>query len=166
MNPAMIMAISSGVSAIGTLAAGIGAKKTAELQAFNIQTESILSRAQAIQQSRLRNEELKEAFATADAFFMGVAGRDISDPSIQAMKRREMETTGEDISDIEMMSRLNQLKYKTEALATKRRGRQSLISSIFKAGTTAATAYYDYKDTAPKYNVTGSYGLPDPFGRS
>lgn len=146
MTPEMIMAIAGGVSAAGTLAGGIGAKKTGELQTFNIETESILSRTQALQQSRLRNDQLKEALASAETFFMGVAGRDISDPSIQAMKRKEMETTGEDISDIEMMSRLNQLKYKTEGLAAKGRGRDSLIASIIKAGSTAASTYYDYKD--------------------
>lgn len=142
--------ISAGISAIGAISAGAAAKRTSELKAFNIETESVLSRTQALQQSRIRNNELKEALATADAFFMGVAGRDISDPSIQAFRKKEMETTGDDISDIEMMSRLNQLKFKTEALAERRRGREAYRASLFKAASTMASAYADYQDTAAK----------------
>ena len=142
--------ISAGVSAMGAISVGAAAKKTSELTAFNIETESDLSRTQALQQSRIRNNEFKEALATADAFFMGVAGRDISDRSIEAYKRKELETTGDDISDIEMMSRLNQLKFKTEAFAERRRGREFYRASLFRAATTVASGYADYQDTLTK----------------
>lgn len=167
MEPATMMLLASASQAVGTLISGISAKNTAALNAFNIKTESILARAQAIQQSTLRNDQLKEAMATADALFMGAMGRDISDPSFQAMKRKELETTGEDISDIEMMSRLNQLKYKAEASAMKRKGRETLLASVLSAAGTAGSGYADYRDTAPRGGGgTGSYGLPDPFRRA
>jgi len=146
MNPAVIMAIATGAQAVGTLIGGIAAKRTADLQAFNIKTESILSRAQAMQQTRLRYNELKEALSAADTFFMGVANRDISDASIRAMKEKDIEVSSEDISDIEAMSRLTQLKYRTEALATRRKGRESLLASIITAGSTAAQGYQDFTD--------------------
>jgi len=146
MNPAMIMAIAGGVQTVGTILGGIGAQKTAQLRSFDIKTESILSRTQALQQSRIRNDQTKEALSVVQGVF-AAAGRD-EDGSTKAFREKELEVSGEDISDIEVMSFLNQLKYKGDAAATRRKGRESLFASILKAGSTAASTYSDFKDTA------------------
>ena len=144
MNPTMLMAIGQGVSAVGTLLGGIGAQRQAQLDAFNVGTEAILARTQAIQQTLRRNEQLKEAIDSFDAYYMSVLGREET-ADIRAFERKEEETTGDDISDIEMMDRLNQLKYKGEAAGIRRKGHESLISAVIQAGSTALGAYADYK---------------------
>ena len=144
MNPAIIMAIAGGVQTAGTVLGGIGGQKTAQLKSFDIKTESILSRTQALQQSRIRDDQTKEALSVVQGVF-AAAGRDV-DGSTEAFRKKEIDVSGEDISNIEVMSFLNQLKYKGDAAATRRKGRESLFASILKAGSTAASTYSDYKD--------------------
>jgi len=144
MDPVTIMAIAGGVQTVGTILGGIGAQKASQLKSFDIKTESILSRTQALQQSRIRNNQTKEALSVVQGVF-AAAGRDV-DPSTKAFRKKELEVSGEDISDIEVMSFLNQLKYKSDAAATRRKGRESLFASILKAGSTAASTYSDFKD--------------------
>lgn len=145
MDPVTMMAIGQAASAVGTLFAGFGAQQQGQLDAFNIGTEAILARSQAIQQTLRRNEELKEAMDSFDAYYMSVLGREET-ADIRALKAKEEETTGADITDIEMMDRLNQLKYRGEAAGVRRQGRESLISAVIEAGSTAISAYSDYKD--------------------
>jgi len=86
MDPVTIMAIAGGVQTVGTILGGIGAQKTAQLRSFDIKTESILSRTQALQQSRIRNDQTKEALSVVQGVF-AAAGRDI-DPSTKHLEKK------------------------------------------------------------------------------
>lgn len=146
MNPfTLMMLASAGVSAAGSIFGGISAQQTGELNAFSMKTESILAKAQGVQQANMRNTAFKEAMSAADAAFYA-AGRDI-DPSIEAFKAKEQKVFGEDISDLALMTRLNELKLRQQGAAERRMGREALIGSLLKATSTGLTAYSDYRDT-------------------
>ena len=69
----MIMMASSAISAGGQILGGIGAKKESELNAFNIQTDKKLNKAQAMQQSEARRAEYDVATASNIAAFAAMA---------------------------------------------------------------------------------------------
>ena len=139
----MIMAAANAASAGVSLLSGIGAQKSAQLEAFNIGTERILARTEAMQQAKLRDEGFREALAASNAFFFAAAGREET-ADIRAFKEKERIKSGEDISNIELMSFINQLKYGQEQAQVKRKGRESLIKGIVQAGSYAAKGYQQY----------------------
>lgn len=141
----LAMLASAGVSAAGSIYGGIAAKRTGELNAFSTKTESILAKAQGIQQANMRNTAFKEAMSAADAAFYA-AGRDI-DPSVEAFKRKEQKVFGEDISDLNLMTRLNELKLRQQGATERRVGKEAFIGSLLKATATGLSAYSDYRDT-------------------
>ena len=126
---------------------GKAEKETRDLNSFNIKTDAVMSRAQAMQQTNLRFKDFKEAMAVSDTFFGGVSGR-IEDASVRAFKGAELETTGEDISDIELMSRLNQLKLESEAITERRLGKDALRAGYTKAAMIALDTTIDIIDSA------------------
>ena len=148
MEPSTMMAVSQGVSAIFGIFQGIGAQKQAELDAFNIGTEKQMARASAMQQTRYRDDQLREALAASNNFFMAQASREIT-ADIEAFERKERNISGEDISNIELMDFLNQSKMTMEQAQVRRKGRETLLASIVRAGGQLASAYDTYKDVAP-----------------
>ena len=136
---------------LAQMGAAIGAaqdeKATRDLNSFNIKTEAVTSRAQALSQSTLRFNDFKEAMTIADTFFQGVANISSGSASTRAFKEAELEVTGDDISDIEVMSRLNDLKLKSEAAAEKRMGEQALRAGYLKAAMIGLQTTQDILDS-------------------
>ena len=97
-----MMAVSQGASAILGVFQGIGAQKQAELDAFNIGTEKQMARASAVQSTRFRDEQLREALAASENFLRTVVDREIT-PDLEAFERKEREKSGEDIANTELM---------------------------------------------------------------
>lgn len=126
----------AGLSAVGQIAAGISAKKEAELNAFNVQTEKKLNQVQAAQQARARREEYDLATAANIATFAAM-GRDIgADRSVEAFLQRQKEIVGEDIGRIAQQTRAEDLAANMRSLAEKRRGRNAMYTSLFNAAGT------------------------------
>ena len=145
MNPAMIFAIGQGVSAAGTIMAGIGAKQQSRLDAFNIETEKTLNKTQALQLSRARRQEFDLATASNIATFAAAARDIFADKSVRAFLKRQKETFSEDVNVLANNTYRQNLKMELEKLATLKRGQNALISSIFNAGATAAEGYVGYQ---------------------
>lgn len=124
------------ISAFGQVAAGIGAQKEAELNAFNVQTEKKLNQVQAAQQARARRDEYDLATAANIATFYAM-GRDVgADRSVEAFLERQKQIVGEDIGRIAQQTRAEDLAADMRSLAEKRRGRNALYSSLFNAAGT------------------------------
>jgi len=79
---------------------GIEAKKESELNAFNIQTDKKLNKAQAMQQSEARRAEYDVATASNIAAFAAM-GRAQSDSSVKAFLKRQKELFGKEIGRTE-----------------------------------------------------------------
>ena len=147
LNPAMSgpLALASGAfSIIGQLGAAQARAEEAKLRAFNLETEKIMAKAQGIQSARLRNEAFKEAKAINDTLFLSRS--DELTTSQEAFYRKQKEKTGEDVSNINLMTFMNQLKYTQEVSAEKRKVRPSLLAGVLSAGTAAFDTYSKYQD--------------------
>jgi len=145
MEPTTMFLIAGAVQGGLGIFQGLGARAESELDAFNLGTEKSLARTEAMQQTRFRDDSLREALAASDSFFLGVAGREET-ADIRAMREFEIEKSGDDISNIELMSRMNSLKYDQEIMGVKRKGRESLLASVITAATDVGMAYASYKD--------------------
>ena len=140
-----LMAGSTLMSVGGQLIAGKGAKDAAEQNDFNIETESLLVKAQGLDQGNRLRQSFKETMASAEAVFAAF-GRDVSDPSMQAYKKKEMYILGKDISDVSMMTTLNQLKLKQQSVDERMRGKQAMTAAYLGAGRSLLKFGMDYQD--------------------
>jgi len=140
-----MMLIGTAVSAGGQVLAGIGAKSTSELNAYNMKTEKLLNQTQAMQAAQARREEYDLATASNIASF-AAAGRDIGqDRSVEAFLKRQKEIMGKDLGRMQTQTRMESVKSDMAAMAERRRGRNALISSLFQAAGTVGQGIYKYE---------------------
>jgi len=141
----MLMLGSSVLGAVGQIAAGKAQQEASRLNAFQIKTDKVLNKAQAMQMSRARREEYDLATSANIAAF-AAAGRDVgSDRSVQAFLERQESLVGEDIGRIARQQNIEGMKAEMAAMAERRRGQNAYASSLFSAAGTMAQGIYDYK---------------------
>lgn len=141
-----LMLGSSIVSAGGSVLGGFGAQSSAELNAYNIETQRILSEAEAKARSNQRMEEYRSNLSSNIASF-AAAGRDIGgmDRSVKAFLDRQKEIAFTDVSRSEFMGQQESARLQAEATATRREGQARAISGTINAFTTLAGGLYDYQ---------------------
>ena len=143
----MLQLIAAGIGAVGQIAAGAAQKRAAELNAFQIKTDKVTNKAQALQMSRARRDEYDLATSTNIAAF-SAAGRDIGeDRSVQAFLERQKELVGQDIGRIARQESMEGMKAELAAMAERRRGREAFTASLFSAIGTGAEGIYRYQST-------------------
>ena len=146
----MLQLIAAGIGAVGQLAAGAAQKKAADLNAFQIKTDKVTNKAQALQMSRARRDEYDLATSTNIAAF-SAAGRDVGeDRSVQVFLERQKELVGQDIGRIARQESMEGMKAELAAMAEKRRGREAFTASLFNAAGTMAQGIYQYQTTRTK----------------
>lgn len=154
------------VSAGSQVAGGIGARKSADLNAENIKTQRIMNEAAAMQRANDRHDQFKFAESANRALLSGAMGRDISgaDRSVAAFLRRNRETAFSDIGRIEDQTQMESLNLDLQAASERRRGREAQISGIIGAFTTMAGAYDSYDRTrfSPKPTAFAPTSSPRP----
>lgn len=150
INPLLILAVAK---AGGQILGGIGAKKSADLNAFNIETERKLSQAEAAQRNNDRMALYRSNLSANIATF-AAQGRDIgADRSVAAFLDKQREIAVSDTGRSDFMAMMEGLKLTSQAAATRREGRASLVSGFVDGFTTMATAQNQYNKTkAPKDN--------------
>lgn len=137
--------LSSGISAIGRMAAGQAAQRTAELNAFNTETDKVRVKIQTLQNARDRREEYISNTATNNSMFSAM-GRDISsDPSVRAFLEKQKTTLKEDTDRITYMGQAKMAKLTQEATATRVEGRARKQAATIGALTTMAAGINDYQ---------------------
>ena len=144
MEPTTMLAIAGIAKGVGQLFGAIGQAEYERLKEFNLGTEKVLAKAQGIQSARLRNEAFKEAKAINDTIFLSRS--DEITRSQEAFYERQLEKTGEDISNINLMTFMNQLKYTQEIGAQKTKARTTLLTGILEAGQTGLETYAGFED--------------------
>ncbi len=143
-SPILIAAM---MNAAGSIIGGISAKKTGELNAYNIETEKKLSDVQAKERGRLRVEEYRNNLSANIATF-AAAGRDVGDDaSVRAFFKKQKQIAAQDISAIESDKFLRSVKYQSQASAERSEGRAKFVSSLFSAGSSIAGGIHDYQRT-------------------
>ena len=139
----MIMLATAAVSAGGQILGGIGEKKSADLNAFNIETDKKLNKVQAMQESEARRAAYDVATASNIAAFAAM-GRAQSDNSVQAFLKRQKEVFGEDIGRAQMQTAMQSRKSDIAASTERRRGRNTLLASTISAAGTIGQGAMDY----------------------
>ena len=135
----------SAISAVGQVAAGMGAQQEAQLNAFQMETQKKQNKAAALQQARARREEYDLATSANIAAF-AATGRDIgADRSVEAFLERQKQIIGQDVGRIDQQAQLENSRLTLAAMTERRRGRNALYSSLFSAVGTVGEGYYKYK---------------------
>ena len=136
---------STALSAVGQIAAGKAQQEASNLNAFQIKTDQVLNKTQAMQMSRARKEEYDLATSANIAAF-AAAGRDVgSDRSVQAFLDRQKEIIAQDTGRIDQQIQFQNMKSKSAAMAERRRGDNALTASLFSAVGTASQGIYQYE---------------------
>lgn len=151
MDPATMMLLAAAASATSKMLGGIGEMEASKLNAFNINTDKKLNKAQAMQQSEARRAEFDAGTASNIAAFAAM-GRGQSDNSVQAFLARQKEIFGEDLARSETQISIAGKKSDISSATEKRRGRNSLISSTVSALSDVGTGYSQYKQTSINTN--------------
>lgn len=141
--------IAAGFSAFGQMAAGQAAQESAELDAFNTETQRELSKVESIQRHNDRLEQYRyNAKANIAAFY--ASGRDVgADKSVSAFLERQREVVAEDTGRSDLMGFFEQMKLQQQATTMRVEGRARKQAATIGAFTTMAQGIADYTDTRP-----------------
>ncbi len=148
--------IAAGVSAAGQIAAGKAAEEASKLDAFNIETQKVISQAQALQRHNDRLEQYRYNLKANIASFYA-SGRDVSsDRSVGAFLERQREVATQDTRRSDLMGVFEAMKLQQQATATRIEGRARKQAAMIGAFSTMAQGYADYQDSLVKATPTGS----------
>ena len=148
MDPVTIMAI-AGIGAVGQIAAGQAAQQSAELDAFNIETQKELAKTESLQRHNDRLEQYRYNVKANIAAFSAM-GRDVGDDrSVSAFLERQREVATQDTRRSDLMGVFEAMKLQQQATTTRIEGRARRQSATIAAFTTMAQATADYRDTRP-----------------
>lgn len=155
----MIGLIGSVVGAAGQMAAGKAAQETAELNAYNVETDKVRSETEARQRHNDRLEQYRSNLSANIAAF-SAAGRDISDKSVKAFLEKQKEIASDDTRRSDFMGAAEAARLQQQATAARVEGRAMRQAATIGAFTTLASGISNfYKTSAP----TPNYG-PPPTG--
>lgn len=147
MDPitASLLLGSTAISVFGQLSAGRAAQQASELNAFGIETETELGKAQAKQMANARKEEYDSATSSNLALF-AAAGRDIgADRSVKAFLDKQKEIVGTDIGRMQTQAQMEALQGRQRAAAERTSGKAARTASLFAAAETATSGLYKYQ---------------------
>ena len=143
----MIELIIAGVSAAAQISAGKAAKEAADLDAFNIDTQKVLSKTEAVTRHNQRLEQYRYNTKANIAAF-AATGRDVgSDRSVAAFLERQKQVATQDTARSDLMGYFEMMKMQQQATATRIEGRARQQAATIAAFTTMAQGIADYKDT-------------------
>ena len=135
------MAGASAISAGASILGGIGAKKSADLNAFNIETERKLSEVEAVQNNNDRMDLYRSNLSANIASF-AAQGRDVgADRSVSAFLDKQREIAVSDTGRSDFMAMMKGMQLTAQAAATRREGKAALISGFVEGLTTGAKGY-------------------------
>ena len=138
-----ILGLVSGIVQASAMAsAGADARKAAELNAFNIETDKKRSKIEAMQRHNDRLEQYRNNTATNIATFGANLNR--ADASVDAFLKRQKQVAFEDIRRSDLMGMFEQAKLQQQATATRIEGRAKQQAANIQAFTTATNAIMDY----------------------
>lgn len=134
------------VQASAMASAGADARKAAELDAFNIETDKKRSKIEAMQRHNDRLEQYRNNTATNISTFGANLNR--ADASVETFLNRQKEIAFEDVRRSDLMGMFEQAKLQQQATATRIEGRARQQAANIRAFTTATNAIMDYGEAS------------------
>ncbi len=143
MNPLWIIA---GLQATSSVIGGISSMNTADLNAYNTETDDIYQKAQAKELARARMDEWRQATSSNVASMS--MNRDIgSSVSVEAFLKKQKEVAASDVGRMQNVSYAKSLQSIASAAGQRREGRDAFIGSLFDAGSSIYEAKYKVSQT-------------------
>lgn len=142
-----LLAASTGLQVFGLISGGKAAEETAKLDAFNIDTQKLLSKTEALQRHNDRLAQYKfNTKANIAAFY--AAGRDVgSDKSVAAFLSRQKEIASQDAARSDLMGYFEQMKLAQQAATTRIEGRSRRQAANISAITSLVKGASQYNDS-------------------
>ena len=138
---------STALSIGGQLFGAKAARDAAKLNAYNIETQRIMSQAEAAQRHNDRLEQYRSNLSANLASF-AAQGRDIgSDRSVAAFLEKQKEIAASDTARSDLMGFMEASKLRAEAAAVRMEGRAQQTSAVIGAFTTLAGGLHRYQQT-------------------
>jgi len=143
-NAATLMLISSGVAAVGTLSSMRSQQAALNRENYRLETESKMAELAAIQEENARNIYAQKEIANNLAY-QSIAGYADDSMSFLNMNKQVISNRNKDISDIRLMGKSVDLKYRQMAFEN-----QAKMDAVTFGGYTSAIAglvngYGNYK---------------------
>lgn len=144
MDPITLMLASTAISAAGQIAAGNAARKAGELNAYNIETDRVRSKTEALMRHNDRLE-LYRSNLSANLATFAAQGRDIGgDRSVAAFLERQKQIATDDTRRSDFMGAAQAAKLMQQATAERIEGRARQQAATIGAFTTLASGLYNY----------------------
>lgn len=137
--------IFSFISAMGQMQAGAAAKKSADLDAFNIETDKVRSEIETRQRHAARREAY-DRNTSANIAAVYASGRDVSSRSVEAFLGAQRETLGKDLRTSDLMGMFEAMKLRQQATTVRVEGRARQQAATLSAFTTIGKGIADYGD--------------------
>lgn len=149
------------VSAIGQAKAGQAAKKAADLNAFNIETDKRRSQTEALQRHNDRLEQFRSNMSANIASFSAM-GRDIggADRSVKSFLERQRQIAASDTARSDFMGMAEAMKLQQQATATRIEGRAAKQAAMIGSFTTLASGLQNFSNTMASGSSGGSSSAP------
>lgn len=141
MDPFIMMSI---LSAGGQLMAGSAAQSAAQLNAFNMDTEKVLSETEALQRHNDRLDLYRSNLSANIASF-AAKGRDVgADRSVGTFLQEQQNIATDDTARSDFMGMMQASKLQSQASAVRAEGRAAMTSALVGAFTTMYEGYTGY----------------------
>ena len=141
-----LMLASTALSVFGQLGAGKAAEEGSKLDAFNIETDRELGKAQAFQNANARADVYRSNMSTNIASF-AASGRDVgADRSVSAFLQKQKEVVGKDLKSNATMALIEANKATAQASAVRAEGRAARQSATIGALTSIVSGAFQYYD--------------------
>lgn len=135
MNPLMVLqAVSGVVGFMGQMAAGRAQQEAKEKEAFQIETEKVLSEVEARQRHNDRLEQYRLNTKANIAAF-SATGRDIGGTTVTAFMQRQKEIAAQDVQRSDLMGMFEAMKLQQAASTARAEGRAARQSATIRAYT-------------------------------
>lgn len=135
------------ISTAGGLMGAQGQAASAQLNAFNIETQKVRNEALATQRANDRYRQFKLAESANRALLSGAMGRDIggADRSVAAFLQRNRETAYRDLDRMESQKQMESLNYEIQAASERRRAGDIRMSGLVGAFTSLTSTMMRYE---------------------
>ena len=133
-NAATLMLISAGVSAVGTISSMRSQQAALNRENYRLETESKMAELAAAQEENARNEYAQKEIANNLAY-QSIAGYADDSMSFLNMNKQVISNRNKDISDIRLMGKSVNLKYRQMAFEN-----QAKMDAVTFGGYTSAIA--------------------------
>ena len=133
-NAATLMLISAGISAVGTISSMRSQQAALNRENYRLETESKMAELAAAQEENARNEYAQKEIANNLAY-QSIAGYADDSMSFLNMNKQVISNRNKDISDIRLMGKSVNLKYRQMAFEN-----QAKMDAVTFGGYTSAIA--------------------------